>query len=93
MSSFKSVKVIDSGKAVLVTRKDGSGLRYHSTWLRDNANDLETRDKNNGQRLISISDIPVNTYIKSASLDKKGKNITLKFLPDKKEVKFSSKWL
>ena len=25
--------------------------------------------------------------------DKKGKNITLKFLPDKKKVKFSSKWL
>jgi len=39
MSSFKSVKIIDSGKAVLVTRKDGSSLRYHSTWLRDNAND------------------------------------------------------
>ena len=40
--------------------------------------------RNNGQRLISISDIPVNTYIKSASLDKKGKNITLNFLPNKK---------
>ena len=60
MSSFKSVKVIDSGKAVLVTRKDDSSLRYHSTWLRDNANDPKTRDKNNGQRLISISDIPVS---------------------------------
>ena len=60
-------------------------LRYHSTWLRDNAlDDPKTRDKNNGQRLISISDIPVNTCIKSASLDKKGKNITLNFLPNKK---------
>jgi len=93
MSSFKSVKIIDSGKAVLVTRKDGSSLRYHSTWLRDNANDPKTRDKNNGQRLISISDIPVNTYIKSASLDKKGKNITLNFLPKKKQIKFSVSWL
>ncbi len=45
MSSFKSVKVIDSGKAVLVTRKDGSSLRYHSTWLRDNANDPKNREK------------------------------------------------
>ena len=35
-------------------------LRYHATWLRDNANDPKTRDKNNGQRLISVSDIPVN---------------------------------
>ena len=73
MSLFKSVKVINSGKAILVTRKDGNNLRYHATWLRDNSNDPETRDKNNGQRLISISDIPVNTYIKSASLDKTSK--------------------
>ena len=88
MSSFKSVKVINSGKAIILSRKNGSSLRYHSTWLRDNANDTKTRDKNNGQRLISISDIPVNTYIKSASFDKKGKNITLIFYPMKK--KFST---
>ena len=93
MSLFKSVKVINSGKAILLSRKNGSQIRYHSTWLRDNSNDSETRDKNNGQRLISISDIPVNTYIESASLDKKGKNITVKFLPKKKQVKFSSSWL
>ena len=68
-------------------------LRYHSTWLRDNANDPKTRDKNNGQRLISISDIPVNTYIKSALFDKKNKNITLNFLPKKKQIKFSVSWL
>ena len=93
MSLFTSVKVINSGKAILLSRKYGAPLRYHSTWLRDNANDPKTRDKNNGQRLISISDIPVNTYIKSASLDKKGKNITLNFLPKKKQIKFSVSWL
>ena len=93
MSFFKSVKVINSGKAILLSRKYGAPLRYHSTWLRDNANDPKTRDKNNGQRLISIADIPINTYIKSASLDKKGKEITINFLPKKKQVKFSTKWL
>ena len=93
MKLFKSIKVIDSGKAILLSRKDGSKIRYHSTWLRDNASDDKTRDKNNGQRLISISDIPVGTYIQSASLDEKGKNITLNFLPNKKQVKFSSTWL
>ena len=93
MSLFKSVKVINSGKAILLSRKYKTPLRYHSTWLRDNSLDSKTRDKNNGQRLISISDVPVNTCIKSASIDGKGKNITLKFLPDKKKVKFSSKWL
>ena len=93
MNLFKSIKIIDSGKAIILSRQDGSRLRYHATWLRDNANDPKTRDKNNGQRLISVSDIPVNSYIKSASLDKKGKNITLNFLPKKKQIRFSASWL
>ena len=93
MKLVKSIKIIDSGKAILLSYKDGSQLRYHSTWLRDNSNDPETKDRNNGQRLISISDIPVNTYIKSAKIDKKGKNLTIKFLPKKKQVTFSSSWL
>jgi len=93
MSLFKSVKVINSGKAILLSRKYKTPLRYHSTWLRDNALDSKTRDKKNGQRLISISDIPVKTYIKSASLNKKGKEIIINFLPKKKQVKFSSSWL
>ena len=93
MSFFKSVKVINSGKAILLSSKYGVSLRYHSTWLRDNASDDKTRDKKNGQRLITVSDIPVKTYIKSASLDKTGKEITINFLPKKKQVKFSTKWL
>ena len=45
MYLFKSIKVIDSGKAIILRRKDGSSLRYHSTWLRDNSYDPKTRDK------------------------------------------------
>ena len=93
MSLFKSVKVINSGKAILLSRKSGIPLRYHSTWLRDNALDAKTRDKKNGQRLITVSDVPVKTYIKSARLDKKGKEIIINFLPQKKQVKFSASWL
>ena len=93
MNLFKSVKVINSGKAILLSRKNGAAIRYHSTWLRDNALDSETRDKKNGQRLISISDIPAKTYIQSASLNKKGKEVMIIFLPKKKLVKFSSNWL
>ncbi len=93
MSLFKSVKIINSGKAILLSRKYGASIRYHSTWLRDNALDYKTRDKNNGQRLISVSDIPVNTYIKSAFLDKKGQNLTLNFLPNEKKVQYSTRWL
>ena len=93
MHSFKSVKVIDSGKSIILQRPDGSALRYHSTWLRDNALDPKTRDPKNGQRLITLSDIPKDTSIKSAILDNKGENISLTFFPESKKVSFSSNWL
>jgi len=93
MHSFKSIKVIDSGRSIIPQRSDGSSVRYHSTWLRDNALDSKTRDVNNKQRLITLSDIPINTYIETATLDKAGKNIFLTFLPEKKNVSFSANWL
>ena len=88
MHSFKSIKVIDSGRSIILQRSDGNSVRYHSTWLRDNALDSKTRDINNKQRLITLSDIPINTYIETATLDKEGKNIFLTFLPEKKIFHF-----
>ena len=93
MYSFKSIKITDSGKVIMLQRSDGSSVRYHSTWLRDNALDPKTRDTKNGQRLITLSDIPINTYIESATLDETGKNIFLTFLPETKKVSFSASWL
>jgi len=93
MNSFKSVKIIDNGKSIILQRADGSTLRYHSTWLRDNALDPKTRDIKNGQRLITLSDIPIDTCVKSANLDNKGENISLTFSPESKKVSFSTSWL
>jgi len=93
MYLFKSIKITDSGKVIVLQRSDGSSVRYHSTWLRDNALDPKTRDTKNGQRLITLSDIPINTYIESATLDESGKNIFLTFLPETKKVSFSASWL
>ena len=93
MHSFKSVKIIDDGKSIILQRADGSALRYHSTWLRDNALDPKTRDIKNGQRLITLSDIPIDTCVKSATLDSKGENISLTFSPESKKVSFSTNWL
>ena len=73
MRLFKSIKITDSGKAITLQREDGSNVRYHSTWLRDNALDPKTRDTNSGQRLITLSEIPINTYIESATLDEIGR--------------------
>jgi len=81
MYSYKSIKITDSGKAIILQRSDGSKVRFHATWLRDNALDPKTRDANSGQRLITLSEIPINTYIESATLDESGKNIFLIFLP------------
>ena len=93
MNSFKSVKIVDSGKSIILQRTDGSTLRYHSTWLRDNALDTKTRDAKNRQRLITLSDIPINTHIESATLDETGKNVFLTFLPELKKISFSTSWL
>ena len=93
MHSFKSIKVIDSGKSIILQRNNDTSVRYHSTWLRDNALDPKTRDVNNRQRLITLSDVPINISIQSAKLDKTGTNIFLTFLPEKKDVSFSANWL
>jgi len=93
MHSFKSAKIIDDGRSIILQRIDGSTLRYHSTWLRDNALDPKTRDTKNGQRLITLSDIPINTCIESVTLDETGKNIFLTFLPETKKVSFSANFL
>ena len=93
MHSFKSIKVIDSGKSIILQRNNDTSVRYHSTWLRDNALDPKTRDVNNRQRLITLSDVPINISIQSAKLDKTGTNIFLTFLPERKDLSFSANWL
>lgn len=65
--------------------------RFHAIWLRDNAQDPETRAPGNGQRLIRIGDVPANTYIAAAAAD--GDVITVTFAPENKEVTFSLEWL
>ena len=41
--------------------------RFHALWLRDNARDEKTRSPGNGQRLITILDIPAETRIAACS--------------------------
>ena len=84
MHLFKSFKITDAGKTIILQRSDGTKLRFHSIWLRDNALDSKTRDAKNGQRLIALSEIPINTSIESVTIDESGKNIFFTFLPEKK---------
>ena len=54
---------------ILVCRDDrGRDIRFHAIWLRDNAPDPATRSPQNGQRMISVTDIPLDLTIHAAWL-------------------------
>ena len=85
--SYSLVDIIDGGKAIAL---DGA-VRFHAVWLRDNALDEETRSPGNGQRLITLGDIPANTLVSSAKIE--GDRLVLTFMPENKESSFPTAWL
>ena len=90
--TLETVEIQDAGKSVCLNWKDGQSARFHAIWLRDNALDSQTRSEGNGQRLITILDIPADTVISAAEINKNG-GLTLSFQPENKEVIFPSDWL
>jgi gamma-butyrobetaine dioxygenase len=82
--------VIGDGAAVEVTL-GGQPRRFHALWLRDNAQDGETRNAGNGQRLITILDIPADTRIAEAKLGEGVLNV--RFVPEGKTVAYDTAWL
>ena len=91
MPSLTSVEVIDAGSALETRWSDGSRLRFHAIWLRDNALDPETRAPENGQRLITIHDVPEDTRIARADAERDSLAVT--FGPEEKSVHFPATWL
>ncbi|MBI1777890.1 MAG: gamma-butyrobetaine dioxygenase [Proteobacteria bacterium] len=85
-------EIIEDGRAVRLAWQDGRITRFHAIWLRDNARDAETRSPGNGQRLITISDIPPGTTIADARITPAA-DLALRFLPERKEVEFPASWL
>lgn len=66
-------------------------VRFHALWLRDNAWDETTRAPGNGQRLIALRDIPVDTTISAASLT--GSTLHLTFSCENKTIAYDAEWL
>lgn len=66
-------------------------MRFHAIWLRDNASDAETRATGNGQRLITLGDIPQDIHITQATIADNTLNIT--FAPEQKTVTYDLQWL
>ncbi len=77
--------------SILTLRVGEQYYRFHAIWLRDNSPDAATRDPNNGQRLITLADIPIDISISSATID--GAYLVCEFQPEKKCVRFLLKWL
>ncbi|WP_171240362.1 TauD/TfdA family dioxygenase [Ruegeria sp. HKCCA5491] len=79
--------------ASVVTVEFDTGIqaRFHTIWLRDNALDPETRAPGNGQRLITIGDIPADVSVESASV--KNGDLHITFQPENKSVTFPADWL
>lgn len=83
-------RVIDGGRAIELDQGDGP-RRFHALWLRDNAPDALTRSPGNGQRLITVLDIPADTRI--AAADAEGDRVSLHFMPEDRRIDYSASWL
>lgn len=83
-------RLIDGGVALEVTL-DGAARRFHAMWLRDNAQDAATRSPGNGQRLITLLDIPGETRIAEAAWT--DGRLWLRFGPEGKVAAFDPDWL
>lgn len=86
-----SVEVGGGGDALTARWENGQALRFHAIWLRDNALDPETRAPENGQRLLTLQQIPANTTIIEAKIE--GGGLAVTFAPECKTVQFPADWL
>ncbi len=86
-----NVELLETGQAIRLAWQDGTQSLFHAIWLRDNALDPETRSPANGQRLITLGDIPTETRIAEAKLDDGALRLT--FAPEGKAVSFPADWL
>jgi len=91
MNSYVSVALIDDGKEISISDDQDNRMRFHAVWLRDNAQDPHTRSAVNGQKLMTVSQIPEDIHVSKAVLKDDGLEIT--FLPENKVVQYSLIWL
>lgn len=86
-----TVTVSATGDFLTVRFGDGTQHRFHAIWLRDNALDPDTRSAGNGQRLITLAQIPLDVRVTMASPVDNG--IEVSFAPEGKTVQFPAAWL
>ncbi len=82
----------EAGQVLDLTWADGRQARFDAIWLRDNALDPQTRAPGNGQRLITILDLPADTRLAAATVSPSG-DLNLTFAPEGKSVGYPAGWL
>lgn len=90
MRDKNDIEILDGGNAVALTL-NGVRHRFHAIWLRDNAWDEATRSAGNGQRLITLGDIPADTRISAARGEAGQLHVT--FQPEGKTIAYDLGWL
>jgi len=89
---LSSAEILGDGKSLQVNWSDSECRRFHAVWLRDNSPDQTTRDPGNGQRLITLADIPPDLTIDRCSVSCTAE-LEITFQPENLTVAFSSNWL
>ena len=91
MTRVRECNIEARGSIVRVTFDDDTEARFHAVWLCDNALDENTRDSRNGQRLLTLAQIPANSRIAAARI--RGECLELDFEPEGKRASWSAAWL
>ena len=84
------VAICDDGSFVTL-KGDQTQHRFHAIWLRDNAQDSETRSPANGQRLIALRDISPETRLEKAEVSEDMLQVC--FMPENRNIAFDINWL
>lgn len=82
----------EDGSILNLSQADGSTTRFHAIWLRDNAQDPQTRDPGNGQKLVTLDDLPAETRISEAHISSDD-SVSITFEPEGKTVSVNLSWL
>ena len=90
LSADAPPRLLQDGRVVQVWVQ-GRALRFHALWLRDNAQDPATRSATNGQRLITLLDIPADTRMSEAAWT--SQRLSVRFEPEGKRVVYDPAWL
>ena len=90
MDLIKALSIV--GDELLIDWHDGMQSRLYSHWLRDHCQMPTSRNSANGQRLLSVIEIPHDTFIEKVEQDKDG-NVRALFQPENHLSVFTEQWL